>query len=191
MRYPKDHKETTRARIVHKAGERFRAEGIDNVGVASLMHSVGLTVGGFYAHFGSKEELVGQACAEAFARSAARLRAHLAAQPEGSRYRAFVETYLSERHRDDPAGGCVMLANAAEIARHPDATRSGFATLVQHWLELIGELLAAEGLAGDPRAIAGTLLGTMALARSVNDPSLSASFLASGRAAALRLVQPR
>lgn len=191
MRYTKDHKEATRARIVRTASERFRAEGIDNVGVASLMQSAGLTVGGFYAHFASKEDLVGQACASAFEESAARFRAYLAGQPPGTRYRAFVAAYLSEQHRDHPGSGCVMLANAADMARHPDQTRAGFTGLVQRWVGLIGELLRAEGLEGDAQAIAGTLLGNMALARSINDPALSASFLAAGREAAMRLVRPQ
>ena len=99
MRYAKDHKQETRDRIVRKAGERFRAEGVDAVGVASLMGSLGLTVGGFYAHFDSKQALVAQACKDGFAATTARFRQLLEATAKGERLSTVVDAYLSQRHR--------------------------------------------------------------------------------------------
>ncbi|HVL76507.1 MAG TPA: TetR/AcrR family transcriptional regulator [Noviherbaspirillum sp.] len=181
MRYPKEHKEETRRRIVDKAGERFRNEGIEAVGLANLMQSVGLTVGGFYAHFGSREDLVAEACEAGFARTTAALRSYLDTQPRGERTAAFIDAYLSPQHRDEPGAGCMIAANGAELARHPASTRAAFTAQVDAWIGLIDAVLAEDGLKADARALAAGLVGTMVLARAVNDPARSDAFLESGR----------
>lgn len=181
MRYPKEHKQETRRRIVQKASERFRAEGIEAVGIASLMQSVGLTVGGFYAHFASRDDLVAQACDDGFGRTTAAFRTYLDTRPAGERLAAFIDAYLSKRHRDEPAGGCLIAANGAELARQPAETRHAFTRQIRAWIALIGEVMEEDGIEGDPRAVAGALVGTMVLARTVDDPALSDAFLKSGR----------
>lgn len=181
MRYTKDHKAETHSRIVQKAGERFRSEGVDVVGVASLMESVGLTAGGFYAHFASKEALIAEACNDGFAKSIALFREYLESKPKGERMTAFVNAYLSRRHRDEPGQGCFIAANGAEIARHPPETRAALTSQLNAWIALIEETMKADRLKGDARGIAGAMVGTLVMARTVDDPVLSDSFLESGR----------
>jgi TetR/AcrR family transcriptional repressor of nem operon len=181
MRYSREHKDETHKRIVRKAGERFRAEGIEAVGVASLMQSAGLTVGGFYAHFGSKEDLIAEACNDSLATTTALFRKFVDARPKGKRLEALVEAYLSLRHRDDPGNGCFVAANGAELARHTPETRAALSSQVNEWIALIDEVIKADGLKGDARGIAGALVGTMVLSRAIDDPSLSQAFLESGR----------
>jgi TetR/AcrR family transcriptional repressor of nem operon len=181
MRYTKDHKTETHSRIVKKAGERFRSEGVDAVGVASLMESVGLTAGGFYAHFTSKEALIAEACYDGFAESISRFRQYIESRPKGERMAAFVSAYLSRRHRDEPEQGCFIAANGAEIARHPQPTRAALTSQLNTWIALIQETMTADGLKGDARGIAGAMVGALVMARTVDDPALSDSFLESGR----------
>lgn len=190
MRYSPEHKEETHRRIVAKASERFRDEGIEAVGIASLMQSVGLTVGGFYAHFGSKEDLVAEACDTGFAQTTAAFRAYLDTKPEGERMSAFIDAYLSRRHRDEPASGCMIAANGAELARHPASTRHGFTRQVEAWLSLIAQVLEEDGLRGNARALAAGLVGSMVLARAIDDPALSDAFLKSGREALKSSLTP-
>lgn len=181
MRYPKEHKQETHRRIVQKASERFRSEGVDAVGIASLMQSLGLTVGGFYAHFDSKEDLIAQACHSGFEATTTGFRAYLDSKPRGQRMNAFIDAYLSRRHRDEPSGGCMIAANGAELARHPAETRAAFTDQVNVWLRLIDQVMQEDGISGDARTIAASLVGTMVLARAADDPALSDAFLKSGR----------
>ena len=181
MRYSKEHKDETHQRIVQTASERFRAEGIESVGVASLMHSAGLTVGGFYAHFGSKEDLIAEACNKGLSTTTALFREYIESKPKGERMEALVNAYLSKRHRDEPGNGCFVAANGAEVARHAPETRAAFGNQVSVWIDLIDDVMKADGIKGDARGIAGALVGTMVLARAVGDPALSDAFLESGR----------
>lgn len=181
MRYTKDHKQETRDRIVRMAGQRFRAEGLDAVGVASLMGSLGLTVGGFYAHFDSKQALVTQACNDGFAATTARFRQLLEATTKGECLATVIDAYLSQRHRDEPEQGCFAAANAAELARHPTETRASFTHQLTAWIAVIADALQADSLEGDARGIASAMVGSMTLARAVDDPALSDALLASGR----------
>src|SRR5213079_2661729 len=123
MRYPKDQKQATRQRILEAAGRRFKQDGIEGAGVASLMSDAGLTNGAFYAHFTSKEDLVANVLAD-------QLRAQrqtFAAEPPGrAGLEAIVRAYLSPEHRDACADGCVSAALLDEIARRPAATRQVF-----------------------------------------------------------------
>ncbi|MFC5476065.1 TetR/AcrR family transcriptional regulator [Paraherbaspirillum soli] len=185
MRYAKHHKSETRRDIVETASRRFREEGVDTVGIASLMADIGLTAGGFYAHFESKEALVAEACNDGLAITIAQLREYVNYHPPGQRLSALADAYLSPRHRDAPGYGCVIAANGAEIARRPPETRALFASQLNEWIALIGEILQEDGLSANPASIVSAMTGSMILARSVDDPVLSASFLESG----LRAVQ--
>lgn len=181
MRYNKDHRQETHDRIVQKAAERFRAEGIDAVGVASLMSSLGLTAGGFYAHFDSKQALVTEVCNDGFGRTTGAYQTLLQSKPKGQHLATVIDTYLSPRHRDAPEHGCFAAANAGELARHPLETRASFTHQLTAWIAVIEAALQADGLSGDARGIASALVGAMTLARAVDDPVLSDAFLASGR----------
>src|SRR4051794_37088833 len=103
MRYGKDHKQATRQRIVEAAGRRFKQDGIDGAGVATLMSDAGLTNGAFYGHFSSKEDLVAHVLAEQLRTQ----RESFDAEPPGRvGLEAFIRSYLSRQHRDQAAGGC-------------------------------------------------------------------------------------
>src|SRR3954470_847454 len=116
MRYSKDHKQATRQRIVEAAGRRFKEDGIDGAGVATVMAEAGLTNGAFYAHFKSKEDLVANVLAD-------QLRAQRESFDAGPSDRAgletFIRAYLSPEHRDERAEGCPSAALLDEVVRRP------------------------------------------------------------------------
>lgn len=192
MRYSKDHKQETRERIIRTAARRFREDGVEAVGVAALMADAGLTHGGFYAHFPSKEALVAAACAEGFGESQARLRRLIESRPPGEKLAALAETYLSPAHRDHPGQGCVAAAIGPEIARHPAETRVAYTQGLNGLLALAEEAIEADG--GDPAAAAqavAAMVGALILARGAADRALSDRFLEGGLESVRRLVPHR
>src|ERR1700687_121677 len=106
MRYSREHKLATHARIVKKASVRLRERGAHGIGVADLMKDAGLTHGGFYAHFDSREALVIEAFAHAMDRGTERWRKLAEQTPPDKRLAAIVDSYLTTVHRDDPGTGC-------------------------------------------------------------------------------------
>ncbi|HEY8965443.1 MAG TPA: TetR/AcrR family transcriptional regulator, partial [Candidatus Methylacidiphilales bacterium] len=126
MRYEKGHKEETRKKIVGVAAEAFREKGLDGVGVADVMARAGLTHGGFYSHFGSKEELIGEVLDTIF--DGGRLRKQ---RDEGHGLEAMIRSYLRTEHRDHPERGCAAAAFVGEIGRRPAATREAFAARME------------------------------------------------------------
>lgn len=184
MRYSKQHKEVTRQRIVEIACKRFRKEGLDAVGVASLMADAGLTHGGFYNHFSSKEDLIEEALMSAAEGS----RAESQHDFETGGVAQFIRSYLRTAHRDHPETGCSIAALAGELPRHPKATRMVFTEDVNRMILLIESGLPKP----DPdvaRAICATLVGTLQLARAVSDKKLSDQLLKAGEKAAIALSQ--
>lgn len=192
MRYEKGHKEQTRQKIVEAASQRFRADGIDGVGVVSLMGEVGLTQGGFYNHFGSKEDLVRESVIAGAECAIKRLTAKVTASRAES-YRALINGYLSAEHRDQPETGCVAAALSAEMARRPVETKTAFTDGYSEMVELIASTLPATVRGKRRRALAmavfASLVGSMSLARAVADEALSDEILSLGRQAALELVE--
>ena len=186
MRYAAGHKEATRQKIVGIASKRFREEGVEAVGLASVMADAGLTHGGFYAHFSSKEDLVKAAVEDALDESLIRL---AKAAEKGDRpMERFVRVYLSPFHRDNPGQGCMVAALAAEIARHPVETRNQVDAQVKAYAATFNKWLGGNS---EPIAIAlyGLMAGTLQLARACTDPGYSNHILESGIAAALTLVK--
>ncbi|MBW8726675.1 MAG: TetR/AcrR family transcriptional regulator [Inquilinus limosus] len=191
MRYSKDHKQETRERIIRTAARRFREDGVEAVGVAALMADAGLTHGGFYAHFPSKEALVAAACAEGFGESQRRLRKTVEQRPAGERLAAMAESYLSPSHRDHPGQGCIAAAIGPEIVRHTAETRAAFTRGLRDLVDMAEAAIAADG--GDPAAApqaVATMVGALILARSASDEALSDRFLESGRQA-IRALAPK
>ena len=191
MRYEKGHKETTREHIIDVASAQFRENGVAAVGLAGIMSAAGLTNGAFYTHFESKEDLVRAVLLHALSRREARLRANL----EGNAgLEATIRDYLSARHRDGAGTGCPTAALVAEIARHPKQTRGAFTEKISEIIDLI----AAQIGKGSPaerrrKAIAayGMMVGSLQLARAVNDRKLSDEILANAVDAALKLAGGR
>jgi AcrR family transcriptional regulator len=179
MRYGKDHKPATRQRIVEAAGRRFKRDGIDGSGVASLMADAGLTNGAFYAHFASKEDLVATAVAD-------QLRAQgeqFAEQASGGGVEEIVRSYLSVRHRDNPEEGCPSAALLDEIGRCSDGTKQAYT----EGLLAIIDAIVARSAPDDPQAarartlsVFATMVGTLQLSRALADRHLADAVLEQG-----------
>lgn len=188
MRYEKGHKDATRQRIIDTASKQFRENGVAAVGIAGIMSGAGLTNGAFYAHFTSKEDLVEAVLTNALRRREERLRTASQAD-EG--LESVIRDYLNPGHRDRPSGGCPTAALVAEVARHPKATRDAFTERVSTFIELITTQIR-KGSDEERRrraiAIYGMMVGTLQIARAVNDRKLSDEILESGVSAALALA---
>ncbi|MDB5598670.1 MAG: transcriptional regulator, TetR family [Xanthobacteraceae bacterium] len=176
--------------IVQAAGRLFRERGFDGVGVAEITKAAGLTHGGFYGHFASKDALAAEACGQNFANSLARLPGGEAATTQD--LSAYLDNYLSERHRDLPGDGCPMAANASDLARQGEDVQRRSAQGVERFIDGLMERLPA----GTPRAqgilMLSAMVGGMTLARATarSAPELSMEILESVRAQLVQLAAP-
>ena len=188
MRYSKEHKQETHARIVKKASVRLREKGAHGIGVADLMKEAGLTHGGFYAHFDSREALVIEAFAYAMDRSTERWRKMAEQTAPEKRLAAIVESYLTPIHRDDPGHGCAVPTLGAEIARESLKTRKAFSAKLEQLIDVM-----AEQILDVPRKTArkqamgtlATMMGALVMSRVAGSGELSDEILVAGREAAL------
>jgi len=188
MRYSREHKLETHARIVRKASVRLREKGAHGVGVADLMKDAGLTHGGFYAHFDSREALVIEAFTHAMDRSTARWRKLAEQTPPEKRLTMIVNTYLMPLHRDDPGHGCAIPALGAEIARESPKTRRAFAGRLEQMIDaLAGQIPDLPRKAARKQAMAAiaTMMGTLVMARIAGSSDFSDEILGAGREAVL------
>jgi TetR/AcrR family transcriptional repressor of nem operon len=195
MRYSREHKQETHARIVKKASVRLREKGAHGIGVADLMKEAGLTHGGFYAHFDSREALVIEAFAYAMDRSTERWRKIAEQTSPEKRLAMIVDTYLTSVHRDDPGHGCAVPSLAAEIARESPKTRKAFAAKLEQMIEMVADQihdLPRKAARKQAAAALATMMGTLVLARIAGTGDFSDEILASGREAVLgRVAQAR
>jgi len=188
MRYSREHKQETHARIVRKASVRLREKGAHGVGVADLMKEAGLTHGGFYAHFDSREALVVEALAYASSRTRELWRKLAEQTPPEQRLALIVDAYLTPVHRDDLGHGCMIASLGAEIAREGPKTRKALASELDQMIEFI-----ADQIPSSPRKIArkqaaailATMMGALVMARIAGSGEFSDEILAAGREAAL------
>jgi TetR/AcrR family transcriptional regulator, transcriptional repressor for nem operon len=193
MRYSKEHKLETHARIVKKASVRLREKGAHGVGVADLMKEAGLTHGGFYAHFDSREALVIEAFADAMDRSTERWRKLAEQTPPDKRLATIVATYLTPLHRDDPGHGCAVPTLGAEIARESPRTRKAFAAKLEQMIDMLAaQIPELPRKAARKRAMAviATMMGTLVLARVAGTGDFSDEILGAGRDAVLDRATP-
>src|SRR5947199_3556537 len=168
MRYSKEHKQETHARIVKKASVRLREKGAHGIGVADLMKEAGLTHGGFYAHFDSREALVIEAFAHAMDRSTGRWRKLVEDMPPERRLAVIAESYLTRTHRDDPGHGCAVPALAAEIARESPKSRKAFAARLEQMIDMLADQIPdVSRTVARKQAMASlaTMMGTLVLSR--------------------------
>src|SRR5215211_2944287 len=191
MRYRKDQKQATRQRILEAAGRRFKQDGIDGAGVATVMSDAGLTNGAFYAHFASKEDLVANVLADQLRVQ----RQNFDSQPPArAGLEAFIRAYLSPQHRDQCADGCPSAALLDEIARRPAATRQAFTDELLNTADDIAARLDrtdADAARTDALTILGSMIGILQLARALTDPNLSDQLLTRGVETALKLLDDR
>jgi AcrR family transcriptional regulator len=190
-RYGADHKQATRKRMIETAGRRFKRDGIDGSGIATLVADAGLTNGAFYGHFASKDDLVAAVVTDQLDAQVA----VLDALRGRSGVEAFIRDYLSAAHRDDPAAGCPSAALLDEIGRCDGATRQAYTTGVRSVIEAISRHLDdgeehASGAEEQALGLVGLLVGSLQLARALEDSELSGRVLTAARANALRLLAP-
>src|ERR1700686_293315 len=193
MRYSREHKLATHARIVKKASVRLREKGAHGIGVADLMKDAGLTHGGFYAHFDSREALVIEAFAYAMDRGTERWRKLAEHTPPDKRLATIVGSYLTAVHRDDPGHGCAIPTLGAEIARESPKTRKAFAAKLEHMIEMLAAQvpeLPRKAARKQAMAAIATMMGTLVLARIAGNGEFSDEILGAGREAVLDRAVP-
>jgi TetR/AcrR family transcriptional regulator, transcriptional repressor for nem operon len=183
MGHSKAEKAKTHKRIVAIASKRFREEGLAGIGIAELMKEAGLTVGGFYKHFKSRDDLVVEAVDSALGAWKDQVDAAAAGGPPVT-YESLVDHYLSEAHRDHPGTGCAVGALARDIARSDKRTRAVVTRRIRDNTELVATLIrdANEKNKDGARAHAiltyCALVGAIGMARAVSDEQLSCEILA-------------
>jgi TetR/AcrR family transcriptional repressor of nem operon len=181
MRYGVGHKEQTRAKILKAAGKVFRRQGYHAAGVDKVMEEAGLTAGGFYAHFGSKEALLAETLAPAAAEAGAHRDKDLEGVTGRSRVEAFVERYLGASHLNKTEEGCPLPALVSEVARTGGPVKASFEAIVRDLADRL-QGHAGGGLADDRAlAIIALCVGGIGVARSVQDEALGARILAACR----------
>lgn len=172
-------KAASHERIIKAAAARIRRDGIDGMSVADLMSEAGLTHGGFYRHFRSRDELVEEAVDVALAHGARR--AEAASSIGGTPgITAIIDGYLSPLHRDKPETGCAVAALPAEIARSSTRARRSYARQVRRYLDLLAELgprADHDAERDEALLILSALVGALSMARAVDDPELSDEIL--------------
>jgi TetR/AcrR family transcriptional repressor of nem operon len=171
MPWPKDHKAQTRDRIIGAAAAAFRAEGVSGVGVDDIMSSAGLTRGGFYAHFSSKDDLLAQALERASCQTLATMSKEFESVPVERRLHAVVDAYLSRRHAAHPDRGCPVAALGPELARAGGRSRRALAGGIRRRLEWLRELAPRRrrGRAQDEQVVGALacMVGGLILARAL------------------------
>ena len=190
MRYDAEHKQRTRERLLEEAAKAVRAEGPHKVGVAEVMARVGLTHGGFYAHFASKDDLLAEAVGQMFKEAGARRIRELGeGRPPAEALRAYVEFYLSRGHRDARTSGCPLPFLSADAPRLPEAARARFAQGAARLTETFAGLLKQLG-EPEPDALAASALaemvGAVVLSRAEPDPDRADAILDHSKASVMR-----
>ena len=174
MRYEPEHKTRTRDRIVRNAARKLRAEGLSGPGVQSVMKASGLTVGGFYKHFRSKDELLADAIAQGFSEFSDTVYSSLRKVPREDRWKEVVRWYLSPEHCDHPDTGCPVVTLAPEIARAKLSVRKRMAGLMKGLTDRWAEFMPGVTTRERERnffVIFSAMAGAVAVARLFPEPA--------------------
>lgn len=185
-------KEITHERIVESAARALRRHGYQGVGVAEVMKDVGLTHGGFYAHFDSRDAMLAEAIQRAGRESASLVRQDMNERiaKGASPFRALVEAYLSERHLKVVDVGCPIAALASEMHRQSDVLREASCERVRGFVKVVQQVLPPNVAADNAAVIASTLIGALQLARALGDNKSGKAILKSSRRALLDQYEP-
>jgi TetR/AcrR family transcriptional regulator, transcriptional repressor for nem operon len=189
MRYRPGHKGEIHRKIVKDASRRIRAEGLAGARVSSVMRDAGLTHGGFYKHFGSKDELLMEYLSGAFRETAGRLADAGEQSQPGTRWKAIVKAYLSPEHCDHAECGCPLAALAPELARADKAMKAAILKELIQYKGRMLPLMPGRRAADKERAffaIFSTMIGAVAIARILPDQAARVRVLASARDFLLR-----
>ena len=177
MRVSREQAAANRERILEAAGVLFRERGFDGIGVADIMKQAGLTHGGFYGHFASKDDLAAEITGRVTTREGWMQRLSGKANPS---LKEVVRGYLTPRHRDDPGTGCLFAALGSDVVRQPEAVRRAFTEGFKDRVEALRQLIAGRSAAARRRQALATMsgmVGALMLSRAVDDPRLSAEIL--------------
>lgn len=180
MRYPAEHKKETRERIVRAAARRFRSRGSEGALIGDLMRDLRLTHGGFYRHFGSKEELFAEAFEHSFEELARQVLSTIEKAPRGGELKALIGRYLDVEHCDDMAGGCPVAALTTEIARRPPKARDAFLRVLKNHMTRVAKYIPGateEERERKARVLFSGMAGTLTLARVIVDDQERRRFL--------------
>jgi TetR/AcrR family transcriptional repressor of nem operon len=189
MRYDAEHKRKTRERVLQEAAKAIRAEGPHQVGVAQVMAKAGLTHGGFYAHFSSKENLIAEAIGQMFIESGEKMEAEYKDRTPAEALVGYINFYLSRSHRDSRSAGCPLPFLAADAPRLAKPARERFAKGVAGLEARLASQLTALGhakAAEEAASMLAELVGALSLARAEPDPKRSDRILSLSRAALKR-----
>jgi TetR/AcrR family transcriptional repressor of nem operon len=182
MRYSESHKQETRAKVLEIAARTLRDKGPDKLGVAEVMSEAGLTHGGFYAHFASKEALLVEALLQIFANGRARFEKATEGLEPKDAVAAYVDSYVSARHRDNVL--CPLVALNSDLPRQTEKFRSTFDDGVKRLTQKFAALMEDAGIS-EPQATAtstlSAMVGAVALSRAVSDRDYSNELLMSAR----------
>lgn len=188
MRYDAEHKERTRAKVLATAARALKVEGPDRLGVADVMKAAGLTHGGFYAHFASKDALLTEAVETAFIDSRRLYDKATVERPPREALARLIAAYVSEAHRDGAGQGCILPALSADMPRLGEEARTRYAEGLSRMTARIRALLDAMGEAkpsGLASSLVAEMVGAVALARAIPDATQSSEILRSSRVALL------
>jgi len=176
VRVTREQAAANRERILEVAGTLFRERGYDGVGLADIMKRAGLTHGGFYGHFASKDDLAAQITSRVLGREGWLERLTGSADPSLGEV---VRKYLTRRHRDDAGHGCLLAALGADVARQPRSVRHAFTQGARGRVDILARVRTGRSAARRRKALAtlAGLVGALILSRAVDDPDLSDEFL--------------
>jgi TetR/AcrR family transcriptional regulator, transcriptional repressor for nem operon len=179
MKVSREQAAANRERIVEVAGKLFRESGFDGIGVADLMKAAGLTHGGFYGHFKSKDDLAAEACSRAIARASEEWAA-LARMPRGDARAEIVKQYLTESHCDRPGKGCLLAALGSDVWRQGRAIRRAFREGLGSLVDVLAKVAPGRSSAVKRKQALvdmAQMVGAMVLARAVDDRTLAKEIL--------------
>jgi TetR/AcrR family transcriptional repressor of nem operon len=184
MRYSESHKQETHGRLVKIAARMLREKGPDGFAVAELMNEAGLTHGGFYAHFESKEACVAEALREVFAELAVNVQKSIEGLPPRHALATVIDLYVSPRHRDSAGDGCPVTSLNSDMPRQPPAIRDAFDAGVKSMVARMKDRLSSAGIdnaEGLAPAVLAAIVGAVSMSRAVGDKTLSDELLVAAR----------
>jgi TetR/AcrR family transcriptional regulator, transcriptional repressor for nem operon len=173
MRYSLEHKARNHENILSVAARSFREHGGDSSGIGTVMKKVGLTKGGFYRHFKSKDDLFVEAVARALDEMGRGVVEATRSVPEGRALRVIIERYLSAGHANSPGTGCVLSALGPELARKPVAVRRRIEALLEAYRERLLPFMPGqtrEEKLAKCRLLFPSMAGVLMMARGIPDP---------------------
>lgn len=176
-------KQATHEKVLKAAARAIRSQGPAGVGVVEIMREAGLTHGGFYAHFASKDDMIAEAIGWMFEETRARLARNASDKTGRAALHAIIDRYVSEAHRDDPGHGCPLPALVSDLPHLGADTREAFAAGVKGMAQRMERYLPEKVRQADILPLIAQAVGAVALARAVGDTALSGQLLKTARAA--------